>query len=249
MTIANIKANPTKYLDNVNKMYQEFSDSQTSFVSLILSSGDYVTVPQSFVLHSPILKDIVLADSVRKDHYIVFVPDIHSVDAVRDLYNIVTYGHLSTSVPSDSDIWSSLVENIISAGSLLGLILNRQSFKFDEVELKCTDDIKDISENESLIEEVDTASNLIGNEEITDEDSQEEEGVYICLLCKFVADDLELFRMHIFKNGHPTRRADGKLLYCRLCNNKSCRRDDFEKHVKTKKHMRKIKQVGDSDDS
>ena len=231
MTIANIKANPTKYLDNVNKMYQEFSDSQTSFVSLILSSGDYVTVPQSFVLHSPILKDIVLADSVRKDHYIVFVPDIHSVDAVRDLYNIVTYGHLSTSVPSDSDIWSSLVENIISAGSLLGLILNRQSFKFDEVELKCTDDIKDISENESLIEEVDTASNLIGNEEITDEDSQ------------------ELFRMHIFKNGHPTRRADGKLLYCRLCNNKSCRRDDFEKHVKTKKHMRKIKQVGDSDDS
>ena len=231
MTIANIKANPTKYLDNVNKMYQEFSDSQTSFVSLILSSGDYVTVPQSFVLHSPILKEIVLADSVRKDHYIVFVPDIHSVDAVRDLYNIVTYGHLSTSVPSDSDIWSSLVENIISAGSLLGLILNRQSFKFDEVELKCTDDIKDISENESLIEEVDTASNLIGNEEITDEDSQ------------------ELFRMHIFKNGHPTRRADGKLLYCRLCNNKSCRRDDFEKHVKTKKHMRKIKQVGDSDDS
>ena len=190
MTIANIKANPTKYLDNVGRMYQEFSDSQTSFVSLVLSSGDYVTVPQSFVLHSPILKDIVLADSVRKDHYSVFVPDIHSVDAVRDLYNIVTFGHLSTSVPADSDIWSSLVENIISAGSLLGLIMNRQSFKFDEVELNCTDDLK---ENEYLIEEGDTASILMENEEITDEESQGEEGVYICLLCKFIADDLELF--------------------------------------------------------
>ena len=201
MTIANIKANPTKYLDNVGRMYQEFSDSQTSFVSLVLSSGDYVTVPQSFVLHSPILKDIVLADSVRKDHYSVFVPDIHSVDAVRDLYNIVTFGHLSTSVPADSDIWSSLVENIISAGSLLGLIMNRQSFKFDEVELNCTDDLK---ENEYLIEEGDTASILMENEEITDEESQGEEGVYICLLCKFVADDLDLFRMHIFKNGHPS---------------------------------------------
>ena len=171
MTIANMKANPSKYLDNVGRMYQEFIDSQTSFVSFVLSSGDYVTVPQSFVLHSPILKDIVLADSVRKDHYSVFVPDVHSVDAVRDLYNIVTFGHLSTSVPADSDIWSSLVENIISAGSLLGLILNRQSFKSDEVELNCTDDLKDISENESLIEEGDTASILIENEEITDEDS------------------------------------------------------------------------------
>ena len=245
MTIANMKANPSKYLDNVGRMYQEFIDSQTSFVSFVLSSGDYVTVPQSFVLHSPILKDIVLADSVRKDHYSVFVPDIHSVDAVRDLYNIVTFGHLSTSVPADSDIWSSLVENIISAGSLFGLIMNRQSFKFDEVELNCTDDLK---ENEYLIEEGDTASILMENEEITDEESQGEEGVYICLLCKFVADDLDLFRMHIFKNGHPTRRADGKLLCCRLCNNKSCRRDDFVKHIKTKKHMSNMKQGGDSDD-
>ena len=68
--------------------------------------------------------------------------------------------------------------NIISAGSLLGLIMNRQSFKFDEVELNCTDDLK---ENEYLIEEGDTASMLIENEEITDEDSQGEEGVYIDL--------------------------------------------------------------------
>ena len=70
MTIANIKANPTKYLDNVNKMYQEFSDSQTGFVSLILSSGDYVTVPQSFVLHSPILKDIVHSFFFYKNNFI-----------------------------------------------------------------------------------------------------------------------------------------------------------------------------------